>query len=245
MYEELDNRSLPGLQFRAMNESMICIGHRGAMGYKPENTLASFALALEMGCRWLELDVYCVEGELLVIHDDKLERTTNGRGEVMQSSLEYLRSLDAGDGQQIPTLSEVIDLVDRRAVINVELKGPDTAAPVCRLLDDYCKRGWQPDDFLLSSFYHKELALADPHYRRGALFSRRGKRNYFEVADELAAWSINLDLKLVDEKAVTEAHRRGLKVLVYTVNEPADIARMRELDVDGVFTNFPDRVLGS
>lgn len=227
-----------------MNDTaMICIGHRGAMGYKPENTLASFQLALDMGCRWLELDVYAVEGELVVIHDDTLERTTNGGGNVMDRSLDYLRSLDAGDGQQIPLLSEVIDLVARRAVINVELKGPGTAETTSRLLDAYCGRGWSAEDFLLSSFKHEELALGDPAYRRGALFGRRGDTDYVAAARALGAWSINLDLRTANEDVVTAAHDAGFKVLIYTVNETDDIARMRALGVDGVFTNYPDRVL--
>jgi glycerophosphoryl diester phosphodiesterase len=109
--------------------SFNCIGHRGACGHAPENTLSSFELAIEMGCPWIELDVYHIDGELLVIHDDTLERTTNGTGDVMDQSVAYLRTLDAGDGQQIPTLNEIIELVGHRAGINVELKGPDTELP--------------------------------------------------------------------------------------------------------------------
>lgn len=243
MYEELDNRSLSALEFVAMNDSMICIGHRGAMGYKPENTLSSFELAIEMGCPWLELDVYAIENELVVIHDDTLERTTNGKGNVVDHSFAQLRALDAGDGQQIPTLGEVIDRVARRAVINIELKGPGTAAPVSALLDDYCRTGWSPDDFLVSSFKHSELARAKPVYRRGALISRRSRTDPLAVSEQLSAWSVNLELSAVDQAIVDRAHGKGLKVLVYTVNESDDIARMRALGVDGVFTNYPDRVL--
>ena len=213
------------------------------MGYRPENTLSSFQLAIEMGCRWVELDVYAVEGELVVIHDDTLQRTTNGTGNVMEKSLRYLRSLDAGDGQQIPTLSEVIELIAHRAVINIELKGPGTALPVNHLLDTYCTQGWSPGDFLVSSFKHEELARAQPTYRRGALFGKRGTHDYFGVAEALSAWSINLDLSLVEQQIIDDAHHRGLKVLVYTVNEPGDIERMRAMQVDGIFTNYPDRAL--
>lgn len=221
---------------------MICIGHRGAMGYRPENTLASFELALQMGCPWIELDVYSVEDELLVIHDDKLDRTTNGRGRVQTSSIDYIRSLDAGDGEKVPLLREVIDLVNHRAGINIELKGPDTAGPVSRLLNDYCSRGWDSTEFLLSSFSHSELMLADPTYRRGALFGRRSSRDRFQVAEALSAWSINPELSMVTRTLVEGAHQRGLKVLVYTVNELEDIQQMIDLSVDGIFTNYPDRV---
>lgn len=220
----------------------ICIGHRGAMGYRPENTLPSFELAIEQGCPWLELDVYVVESELVVIHDDSLERTTSGKGRLRDWSLAEIRQLDAGDGERIPLLSEVIDLVAHRAAINIELKGRGTAKAVSDLLADYCQRGWNADEFLLSSFRHDELALADPTYRRGALFGRRSPKNYFDVTAELGAWALNLDLALAKPKLVNDAHERGLKVFVYTVNEIGDIKRMMEIGVDGVFTNFPDRV---
>lgn len=222
---------------------MICIGHRGAPGYRPENTLSSFAHALELGCAWVELDVYAIEDELLVFHDDDLSRCTNGEGDIRAQSLSYLRSLDAGDGQQIPTLREVADLVAGRAGINVELKGPDTAAPVSRLLGELCEGPtWNPSRFIISSFDHNELGRADPAYRRGALF-HKARDDYFERTDRLGAWSINLSRRIVNQAVVDEAHDRGLSVLVYTVNEPADIEQMRTLGVDGVFCDYPDRVM--
>ena len=221
---------------------MICIGHRGASGHKPENTLSAFAHALELGCEWVELDVYHIEDELLVFHDDTLDRCTNGTGNISDQSLAYLRGLDAGQGQQIPTLREVAALIDRKASINVELKGPKTAAPVCSLLDELVSQGWHADQFLLSSFYHDELAKADPKYRRGVLFHKA--RDYFATTDTLGAWALNLSLKIVDADTVKRAHDRGLKVFVYTVNEPDDIDNMRTLGVDGLFSDYPDRVLG-
>ena len=195
-----------------------------------------------MGCPWIELDVYAVAGELLVIHDDSLERTTNGEGDVMASALEYLRSLDAGRGQQIPTLREVVELVDRRCGINVELKGPDTASPVSTFLSSLCDQGWDGHQFLVSSFRHSELAKADPQFRRGALFYK-AVPDYFTRTSSLDAYSINLSRKLINEKLVDEAHARDLKVYVYTVNEPKEIQHMMTLGVDGVFSDYPDRVL--
>ena len=103
---------------------MIAIGHRGAMGHEPENTIRSVRKALELGASWVEVDVYPVEGELVVIHDDRLERTTNGRGYVVEQSLDSLRSLDAGKGEKIPLLREVFDAVDHRAGVNVQFQCP-------------------------------------------------------------------------------------------------------------------------
>ena len=217
----------------------LCIGHRGAKGHYPENTLPSFQYAIELGCNWIELDVYAVDDELLVIHDDTLERTTNGTGAVQTASLDYLRSLDAGNGATIPTLREVLDLVDNRCGVNIELKGEKTALPTMALLEAY---KWPDEAFLLSSFNHEELALTNPRYRRGALFSKLAP-DQWQRAARLGAWSTNFYLNDVTRQLVDEAHDKGFAVLVYTVNKPADIERMLDYGVDGIFSDYPDRVL--
>lgn len=221
-----------------------CIGHRGACGHAPENTLASFRLALDMGCPWIELDVYAVGDELVVIHDDTLERTTNGSGAVMDQSLAQLRALDAGDGQQIPLLSEVCGLGAGQCGINIELKGPATGGPVSAFLDELCTGSvWTPEHFLLSSFRHGELEDASRVYRHAPLFGKAG--DFVKTALRHGAFSVNLSLSLVDQAVVQAAHAEGLRVYVYTVNEPADISWVRSIGADGIFTNFPDRVFSA
>ncbi|MGV0033464.1 MAG: glycerophosphodiester phosphodiesterase [Candidatus Azotimanducaceae bacterium WSBS_2022_MAG_OTU7] len=222
--------------------STLCIGHRGAKGHLPENTLPSFEYAINAGCDWVELDVYAIEGELLVIHDESVERTTNGKGLVSELSFEEIRALDAGNGHRIPTLQEVINLVDRRCRINVELKGPATAKPVSDLLSRYCLAEWTHGDFLLSSFDHRELGLADPAYPRGALFAELSPEMW-DRAEKLDAWSVNFNKKDVRRSLVKEAHSRGYKVLVYTVNSKSDILKMIKHGVDGLFSDYPDRVV--
>ena len=131
--------------------NFLCIGHRGAKGLEPENTLRSIRKALDLGVDGVEIDVYSVAGQLVVIHDETLERTTNGRGLVEEQSFDYLRSLDAGKGEKIPVLREVFDEVNRRAFINIELKGRHTAEPVMELIGEYTDgRGWVMGDFLVS-----------------------------------------------------------------------------------------------
>ena len=227
---------------------MLNIGHRGAMGHAPENTLESIQLALEMGVDWMEIDVYAVENELVVIHDDDLDRTTNGTGPVMEKTLTHLRSLDAGNGQQIPLLSEVVELMHNhsggKVGLNIELKGPKTAAPVIRFLENQLPDDWPTDQILLSAFDHSQLTEAkklNPKYKRAPLYWM-GKIDYTFVVQELEAVGINPSLRMVTKEMVNEAHSHGLTVLVYTVNEKPDIERMREIGVDGIFTNFPDRV---
>ncbi len=225
--------------------SLLCIGHRGAMGHAPENTLNSIHKALELGVACVEVDVYYVDGHLLVFHDDRLERTSNAEGYLEEQSFEYLRTLDAGDGQRIPTLEEVCEAIDSRACINIELKGKAAAAPVVDLISKYVEKGWHKDSFLVSSFNHRELLVVkrlDEDIKLGALI-RALPVDDAKFASDLGAFSVNPALDCIDQQFVDDAHSRGLKVYVYTVNHPDDIEKMHRLGVDGVFCNFPERVL--
>src|SRR3990167_11327492 len=132
-------------------QNMLKIGHRGACGYAPENTLKSFQRAIDLGVDMIELDVQlCKSGELVVIHDDTVNRTTDGSGFVKKIKLKNLKKLDAGEEERIPTLEEILNLVDRRVKVNIELKGPKTAKPVLKLIDEYIKtKGWNIDDFII------------------------------------------------------------------------------------------------
>jgi len=222
----------------------VCFAHRGASGHEPENTLLSFSKAIELGSPWIELDVHSIEGELLVIHDDQLGRTTSGRGRLTDTSLEVLRSLDAGKGQQIPTLHEVIQLVGDRAGINIELKGPETAEPVVELLASI-SNDHPAGQFLISSFEHAQLKRIRqllPAQDLGVLFQRTESAVVTRTLD-LGATRLHIPGKQVSRRIIVEAHAANLKVHVYTVDDPGEIQRMMDLGVDGVFSNFPDRVM--
>ena len=226
--------------------NFLCIGHRGARGYEPENTLRSIRRAFELGAHGVEIDVWYVDGELIVIHDATLQRTTNGRGFVSRKSFEQLRALDAGAGERIPTLREVLETVEGLGFINIELKGRKTAQPVSALLEEFVeKRGWSYESFILSSFHRSELAqICNPAIRIGMLCAKPTPL-YYLSARRLGAWSIHPSARHTTARFVENAHRRGYKVFVYTVNSPLEIERMRAIGVDGVFTDFPDRVLPS
>ena len=227
---------------------MICFGHRGACGHEPENTIRSVRRALDLGAQGIEIDVRNVGGELLVFHDARLERTTNGRGYLSRQPLEYLRALDAGYGERIPTLLEVCRAIDRRALLNIELKGRRTAALVAALIEDLVREeGWAYEQFIVSSFLRRELwalrRVGAPQIPVGLLLARP-TRFYRRAARLLQATSVHPALRYVTERLVDDAHADGRKVYVYTVNDPADLARMRALKVDGVFSDFPERVCG-
>lgn len=225
---------------------MQIIAHRGASGYEPENTLASFKKALDLGADMIELDVYVLKsGELVVIHDTTVNRTTNGTGHVTRFTLEQLRALDAGNGQKIPLLREVLDLVDKKVPINIELKGARTARPVARLITEYMTvKGWPADRFLVSSFKHAELQRFMwfmPNIHAGALY-KSNPNSLSIISRNKHIYSTNLNASFVNAKSVNTAHSRGMKVYVYTVNTPEEAARMQALQVDGIFTNYPDTI---
>lgn len=227
------------------NRPMLCIGHRGAKGHLPENTLASIQKALALGANFIEIDVYNIEGHLAVFHDNRFERTTDGEGYIQSQTFEYLRTLDAGNGERIPTLLEVCHLLDAKACLNIELKGPGTAAPVAALINKLVKQGWNKQAFLVSSFDHRqllEIRRLDEDILRGALMCALPVDDT-KFAEDLGAFSVHPSLEFIDQRYIDDAHARGMEVYAYTVNHLEDIEKMAALGVDGVFTDYPDRVL--
>lgn len=222
------------------------IGHRGACGYEPENTLRSFRRALELKVDMIEFDVYTLAGgEIVIIHDDKVNRTTNGQGYVLDKSFEEIRKLDAGQGEKIPTLEETLDLIDKKCQVNIELKGVGTAESVWAVIEKYVtEKGWNYEDFFISSFNHHELKKFQelaPKVRIGVLIVGL-PIDYAVLAEKLGAYSINVSQEFINKEFVADAHQRGLKIFAFTVNDVDDIKRMRDLGVDGIFSNYPERI---
>ena len=224
--------------------TLFNIGHRGAAGHLPENTLASIKKAVDLNVDMIEFDVYCIDGELVLIHDDRVDRTTNAEGYVWDYTFEKLRKLDAGNGAQIPTLYEAVEIIPQHIQINIEIKGRTATRPVIEFINQHAKTLKEKNRFLVSSFIHQELKLAkklDKDIRIGALCCAEPVK-LAKFAEKLKAYSVNPSVEFVTQEFVKDAHMRGLKVFAYTVNHPDDIQRMHEMGVDGVFTNYPDRV---
>lgn len=222
---------------------MIIFGHRGAKGYEPENTLLSITKAISLGVKWIEVDVYLVEDQLMVFHDETLERTTNGNGFILESSVSYLRSLDAGKGEKIPFLTEVIDLAYSNKIgINIELKGPHTAKPVAEFLKDRLKSGFPQEKILVSSFRHNlllEFKNILPQVQTGALLVGI-PTGLAKFAEELGCYSLNISCECIDANILDDAERRRLKVFCFTVNDVRVYRKLEALGVDGVFSDYPD-----
>ncbi|MCH7758760.1 glycerophosphodiester phosphodiesterase [Patescibacteria group bacterium] len=225
---------------------IIKIVHRGAMGYEPENTLISFKKALDLGVDMIELDVHlCQTGELVVIHDKKVNHTTNGQGQVIKKGLAELRLLDAGKGEKIPLLQEVFDLVKQRTKINIELKAKYTAKPVAQLIKKYVtEKGWTYNDFLVSSFFRPELKKLyhlNPEIKIGVLVEKF-PFGFFKLAEKVKAVSIHFHKKLARPYLIKKTQQKGLKVFIYTLDNPEKIKKMKSLGIDGIFSNYPDRL---
>lgn len=226
---------------------MIKIGHRGASGYEPENTIRSFQKAIGLGVDMIEFDVHiCKSGEVVVIHDEKINRTTNGRGRVSEKTLEELKKINIDKGEKIPTLEEVLDFVNRRVKVNIELKGKKTAKPVYAIIQKYIKkRGWTYDDFLISSFDDSKLKAMrrlDPKIKIG-LMPKRTKKNLLTTIKKLNAYSVHCSYKsggFLNKNFINLLHKQGIGVFAWTVNKKSDVERLRALGVDGIFSDYPD-----
>ncbi len=223
----------------------MIIGHRGAMGYETENTIASIDKAVTLGAPMIEIDVFQIaSGELVVFHDNELDRLSNASGSITSFTWEALQEVILKGDHSIPLLQTVLDQLAGRAALNIELKGPNTAAPVARLLKVYLSNGtWKEKDLLISSFdWNLLLETRDllPEISIGVL-TEAHPLEAIPMAKELSAVSINPYFKDLDAAIVTQIHAAGFKVYTWTVNAPKDLKNVKKLGVDAIFTNFPDR----
>ncbi len=227
-------------------DKILKIGHRGASGYEPENTLISFEKAIDLNADGIELDVHLTfDGHLVVIHDETIDRTTNGKGQVHTMTLQELKSFNAGKNQEIPTLIEVFDLVNRRCLINIELKGIGTAKPVNDLINHYIlDKKWEINDFLISSFdwdMLQEMALLNPKIRLGVL-TEESIEDALAFAKKIKAFSIHPDYQLLSKENVDLMHENDFGVFPWTVNSKESIQKVKSFDVNGIISNFPDKI---
>lgn len=225
---------------------MLKIGHRGACGYEPENTLLSFKKALELEVDIIELDVHLSKDKkLVVIHDNTLDRTTNGKGYVSDKTFKELKKLKLEKGEKIPSLEEVLDLVNRRAKINIELKEKGTSGLIFKFIELYVKdKKWKYNDFLISSFDYDlllEFSKLTDKVKMSFLIDSVPK-NLFKLIETLNFFSINPSFEIINKSLVDNIHNHNMKVFVWTVNDKKTIDFVKSLGVDGIFSNYPDRI---
>lgn len=226
------------------------IAHRGAMGEAPENTLASFQKALEQQCDLIELDIHLTaDGEIVVCHDETLDRTTDRSGAIGELTLEEIRQADAGSwfgtaytGQRIPLLQEVLQLVPAEIGLNIELKtsyGDRIEDAVLRLL----RENGRLDSVLFSSYDHKllhRLKQKAPEARISLVYDFKPIDPVRLIHDfGLNVFSVSLYHGMVEQEDVEAIRRDGKHVMVWTVNQKPAMSRMLDCGVSGVITDYP------
>lgn len=233
------------LQCTPPNATLI-IGHRGAKGHVAENTLASIEKALELGVDGIEIDIFlCKSGELVVFHDKKLDRLTNAQGFIERLEYDSIKKISVLGEYKIPTLGEVLELIDGKAFLNIELKGSGTAKPTYKLLTPLLKqKKWMSDQFIISSFNWKELEIFYKLNQRVpiAILTGADPLDAIPIAKQLNALAINPNFRTLDIKNVKKIQKEGFKVFPYTINDPKDIEKILTMEVDGIITDFPKRV---
>lgn len=223
----------------------LVIGHRGAMGYETENTMASIQKAMDLGVDMIEIDVFKIKsGEIVVFHDERLDRLGNASGNIEDYYIVDLRQVILDGNHRIPMLQDVLKLIDNKVALNIELKGDNTADRVNHITDYYIReRGWSAENFVISSFKWNELRRIrelNPNMAI-AVLTEEDPLKAIDVAKELNAVAINPWFKTLTAENVQQIHDEGFKVYTYTVNEAEDITNVTSLGVDGIFTNYPDR----
>ncbi|HEV2134773.1 MAG TPA: glycerophosphodiester phosphodiesterase [Terracidiphilus sp.] len=222
--------------------SLLRIGHRGAAGHAPGNTLLSFEAALRFGVDLIEIDVQQTsDGHLIVLHDRNLRPSTNGNGPVESRTLEEIRKLRTVPGDlSIPTLNETIACVNGRAGFMVEIKVPGIAGQTLQTIRNAGFRG----SVYYASFLHEELLAIrelDPGAPTIALLEGTPV-NMTAFALDARATHAGLSIHSLSRRFVDTLHEAGIQVFTWTVDEPDQIAFAKSCGVDGLISNFPDRL---
>lgn len=244
-----------------LSPSWINIAHRGASGYAPENTIAAFELAFEMGADMLELDVQLSkDGQPVVIHDDSLERTSDGKGQVGALTLSELKRLDAGSwyaasyaGERIPTLEEVLKRFGGRIGLLIELKLPSHYPGLEEKVAEVVKRhalpglgpGAQASMIVQSGDigslrrFHELM----PDMPLGVVITN-AKDLSVRRLEEYASFAryVNISVKLASRPSIRRIHAAGMKTFVWTIRDMLQVPFLLESRVDGIITDYPDRV---
>lgn len=226
----------------------LIIGHRGAMGHATENTIPSIRKAIELEVDMIEIDVFMLDDrEFVLFHDKYLERLTNGKGKIIRCTLPELRQLLVEGRHGIPTLREAIEYIDKRVPLNIELKNDGGAEKLDTIMKYYVnERGWTWNDFVVSSFDWEELIELRKYNKKVKMAividEEEDPAIGIPINKSIGLASINANYKTLTKKKVDSIHKEGNKVYAWTVNEPEDIEKMKALQVDGIITDYPERV---
>ena len=231
-----------------MNMNILRIGHRGSKGYVAENTLESINHAILLGVDGIEIDVFkCLSGELVLSHENNLKRLTGKSGQLEKLTLGELKKFLVVGKYKIPTLTDVLKTIETPLFVNIELKGLNTAQATSKIITNLSKStSWRLENFIISSFNWNELEQfrsIDKNTPVGVLLSNSMSINEaIEFGKKINAQAIHPNFKLLNEKTVKKIKNNGFKIYTWTVNSKDDINYMKKLKVDGIISDFPDKI---
>ena len=224
-----------------MNDSkkhMIIIAHRGASAYEPENTLRSFKRAIEMGADMIELDVRLSrDRHLVIMHDNEVDRTTNGHGFVKEKTLSELKKLDAGMGESVPTLEEVIALLKGKAGFVIELKDLGTEEGVISLIKE---KDLIEHVFIVSFNQNLLKRIKDLESKVKTGLILLSSSDPIRLAKECQADAVAPFHEFITSDLIEKAHKNNLKIITWTVDNQGEAESLRDAGIDGIVTNKPD-----
>ncbi len=228
--------------------NILRIGHRGSKGYVAENTLESINHAILLGVDGIEIDIFkCLSGELVLSHENDLKRLTGKSGQLEKLTLNELKKILVVGKYEIPTLTDVLRRIRTPLFVNIELKGLNTAQATSKIIVDLSKStSWRLENFIVSSFYWDELEQfrsIDKNTPVGVLASKSMSINEaIEFGKKINAQAIHPNFKLLNEKTVKKIKNNGFKIYTWTVNDKDDINFMKKLKVDGIISDYPDKI---
>ena len=228
--------------------NILRIGHRGSKGYVAENTLESIKHAILLGVNGIEIDVFkCLSGELVLSHENNLKRLTGKSGQLEKLTLGELKKFLVVGKYKIPTLTDVLQTIETPLFVNIELKGLNTAQATSKIITNLSKStSWRLENFIISSFNWNELEQfrsIDKNTPVGVLLSNSMSINEaIEFGEKINAQAIHPNFKLLNEKTVKKIKNNGFKIYTWTVNSKDDINYMKKLKVDGIISDFPDKI---
>lgn len=228
--------------------NILRIGHRGSKGYVAENTLESINHAILLGVDGIEIDIFkCLSGELVLSHENDLKRLTGKSGQIEKLTLNELKKILVVGKYEIPTLTDFLRRIRTPLFVNIELKGLNTAQATSKIIVDLSKStSWRLENFIVSSFYWDELEQfrsIDKNTPVGVLASKSMSINEaIEFGKKINAQAIHPNFKLLNEKTVKKIKNNGFKIYTWTVNDKDDINFMKKLKVDGIISDYPDKI---
>ena len=228
--------------------NVLRIGHRGSKGYVAENTLESINHAILLGVDGIEIDIFkCLSGELVLSHENDLKRLTGKSGQLEKLTLDELKKFLVIGKYKIPTLTDVLTRIEVPLFVNIELKGLNTARATSQIIADLSENtSWNLNSFIVSSFNWDELEQfrsIDKHTPVGVLVSKSMSINEaIEFGKKINAQAIHPNFRLLNDKTVKKIRNNGFKIYTWTVNNEDDINFMKKLQVDGIISDYPDRI---